>query len=81
MLEHPQVGGSIDKLAIIVSKAACGKMKVDKVKESIHAGFDPILSCEDILVKYAKQAIKCVQDMTPTTTFAEFKEPLKDIMC
>jgi hypothetical protein len=69
--------GSSEKLAQNLSKSLCSKLKTEGVKDTIHEGFEPIMCLEEILEKYAKQAIDKLLAGSRTQGFDSFKTTMK----
>mgnify|MGYP000079309214 CR=1 FL=1 len=49
--------GSAQKLAEVIAKCSGSKLSTEKVKDTIHEGFDPILNFEEVMTKHGKVLI------------------------
>lgn len=77
-IQQKNCAGSIDNLAKMLAASVTDKLQTEKVQESIHEGFDPILNINELLVEHGKRGIEAVyeggRDQPFATFFAKFKE-------
>jgi len=74
-----QKTGSSQRLAYVLSKSLCSKLKTEGVQDTIHEGFEPIMCLEEIMVNYAKMAIDKLMESSRTQGFDSFKDSMKGI--
>lgn len=70
--------GSNQKLAEVIAKCAGSKLSIEKVKESIHEGFDPVMNAEEVLSKHGKILIDKIMAAPRDQTIHQFMQIFKD---